>query len=118
MAGLKNITKLKITEITVVKGAPDTRTPEQRALASKAMDAWLEAGRGGYTQGQLEEAFDLVKPATHWKDPISVVVPRDKQNILQYAIPWFCGGFPVFTTVDANHVRVEHPGYWVAMGEA
>lgn len=73
--------------------------------------------RGGYTQEQLQEAFDLVKPKPHWKAAIAAKVPLDTDmKLLDFAIGYFTGGNISFQQECANHIYVEAPGYWECIG--
>ena len=112
---IKDIDFSKVT-ITVIEGEPDTRTPEQKADAQSALEAWVKAGKGGYTSEQLAEVFELVKPKPYWKDPIDAYVSIDKENILSYAIPFYCGGTVRFSLTPDDRLHVTHPGYWACIG--
>jgi hypothetical protein len=71
----------------------------------------------GFNRKQLQEGIDLVKPKPNWKMPISKVIPRDKINVVDAAIGFFCGGGAEFFDVkDANKVRVVAPGYYMQIG--
>lgn len=77
------------------------------------IDAWLEAGKGGYTTDQLKTAFDLVKNKEHWKYDIDAVIEADQVDVVSRAIPWYSGGGLMdFETLPNGKVRVRATGYW------
>lgn len=77
------------------------------------MDRWLEAGKGGFSTEQLQEAFQKVRDSEHWKNDIDAVVPAEMKDILIHAIPWHTGGGEVeFHDLGDGSVRVIAPGYW------
>lgn len=115
MAALKKLEDIDFSKVkvTVVEGKPDTRTEEQKELDAKAIDAWLEAGHGGYTTEQLREAFKVVANKEHWKYDIDADVPRSMRNILEYAIPYHVGGGHLeFIDLDDDKMRVLAAGYF------
>lgn len=78
------------------------------------IDAHLKAARGGYTQEQLQTAFDLVKDAAHWKNPIETIIDRDQMDVVDKAVPWFTGTVASFEeTDDRTKVRVTADGYYL-----
>lgn len=88
-------------------------TPEQQALQTNFLNAWLEAGKGGYTTEQLNEAFKSVANAEHWKYDIDAVIDAKDQNLMEFAIPFHTGGHGlVFEDVGEGKLRVTAPGYW------
>ncbi len=72
-------------------------------------------------QAQLEAAFELVKPAEHWKAPIDAVVSEaDLERVggvaaVDNAIAHFCGGGAEAHYVEGG-VRFIAPGYWAIIG--
>jgi hypothetical protein len=90
-------------------------TEEQKLAQTATLESWLEAGRGGYTTQQLQEAFKEVANSEGWKRDIDAVITADagKQNLLEFAIPWHTGGHGVvFEDAGEGLVRVTAPGYW------
>lgn len=86
---------------------------EQAAEQRRRIDRYLKDAAGGYSQEQLADAFDIVKNAEHWKNPIDAVVPRDMTDVLGRAIPWFTGTEASFSdTAKPDEVRVTAMGYW------
>lgn len=74
---------------------------------------FLEAARGGYTGEELNAAFDMVKDAGHWKNPIDAVIPRDQQDVVDKAIAWFTGTEASFYGHDdPEKLIVRAPGYF------
>lgn len=71
-----------------------------------------------YPQAQLEAAFDLVKPAGHWKDRIDATVPHDAvraiggQVVVEAAIAHFTGTTVDLVESDGPELRFVAPGYW------
>lgn len=73
----------------------------------------LDAARRGYTDEQMQEAFDLVKDADHWKNPIDRIVDRKHVDVLDVAITWYTGMPAFFEDVDdPAKVRVTCDGYF------
>jgi hypothetical protein len=69
-----------------------------------------------YSQEQLDQAFELVKPDTHWKAPVDALIEAGQVDIVTIAIVHFTGCVPNMEP-EGNKVRVTSVGYWVAMGE-
>lgn len=66
-----------------------------------------------YTQEQLDAAFSLVQNKTHWKGPISAVVPIDTDlNLVQAAIEHFTGTEADIVPINKSALLVKAPGYW------
>lgn len=66
------------------------------------------------TQTQLEAAFALVRPKTHWKDGINAVIDADQREIVAQAIIHFTGTVGKFTPVKSLNkpsLRVIAEGY-------
>ena len=71
---------------------------------------------GGWTQGQLSEAFDLVKPTGNWKMPIDATVRDDVDlQLLNDAVAYFTGGV-IATDRTSKGVRVRSEGYYHHIG--
>lgn len=69
------------------------------------------------TQEELEAAFGLVEPATHWKDRIDAVVDGSTDlAVLSRAVVHFTGSVPRFETLGDGRIRVRAAGYWEAVG--
>lgn len=80
----------------------------------ETMRAFIEAARGGFSPAELDEAFDVVKDAAHWKNPIDAIVPRSMVAVLQHAIPYYTGTLAeFFDTEDAEKVQVKADGYFL-----
>ncbi len=71
----------------------------------------IKNAMGGYTQEQLEAAFDLVAPAGDWKGPIDATIPRDKQEVVGIAVAHFSGTEAEFECAGDDRVRVTAIGY-------
>lgn len=73
--------------------------------------------RREYTQAQLEVAFDLIKPAGHWKDPIDATVQIDDvkraggEMAIREAIVHFTATLAVVES-DGPTMRFMAAGYW------
>ena len=67
-----------------------------------------------YTQAELKEAFELVQNAQHWKGPIEAVIPIEKRDVVEAAIPFYTATNAIFRPIQNNPARiyVEAPGYW------
>lgn len=82
-------------------------------LNKDELEAFLEEGRGGFTGEEISDAFDLVKDAEHWKNPIDAIIPAGKQAVVERAIPWYTGTEAAFEECDrAGYLRVTAPGYF------
>lgn len=80
----------------------------------ETMRAFIEAARGGFSPAELDEAFDVVKDAAHWKNPIDAIVPRSMVAVLERAIPYYTGtSAEFFDTEDAEKVQVKADGYFL-----
>lgn len=71
-------------------------------------------GPEGYRPAQLSAAFDLVKDADHWKNPIDAVVDEDMMDVLAESIPYYTGTPATFFEIDdqPGKLRVTAPGYF------
>lgn len=78
--------------------------------------AWLEAGRGGYSQEELEAAFNKVKNTEHWKNPVDAVIDAADMRVVSFAIPWFTSTQAIFETLGDGKLRVTADGYWSVEG--
>jgi hypothetical protein len=71
----------------------------------------------GYTQTELDEAFDLVKDPRNWKLPINAIVPKDTDlRAVSAAVAHFTGGGCETTQQADGTVRVTGAGYYVHIG--
>lgn len=68
------------------------------------------------TDKQLHAAFDLVKDAKNWKNPINAVIDAKDQDAVSQAVIYFTGSVPGFTPMKNGKVRVRSVGYYVAIG--
>lgn len=69
-----------------------------------------------YSRVQLLAAFNKVCDKQNWKNPIKGECDKEDIEILSYAIPFFAGCTPTFTAIGFNRLRVEAPGYYLAVG--
>lgn len=60
-------------------------------------------------QAQMTKAFNLVQPATHWKDPIAAIVPYEKLFSAGVTIEDIRQAVVHFTATTAR--ITEHGGY-------
>jgi hypothetical protein len=65
----------------------------------------------GYTQDELQAAFDKVKPDSHWKDPINATIRASDRDVVEAAIIHFTATEPKFTVEGAYTLRVRAAGY-------
>jgi len=67
----------------------------------------------GFTHGQLNEAFELIKNARHWKLSIDAWIHPNKFDICNEACIYFTGG-PLKKAQWAGDgaLRVTSPGYF------
>ena len=59
----------------------------------------------GFTHGELEKSFDLVKPETHWKDEIRAYCTSQELPAVLAAIEFFTGtsaGIDFVSKVDSE----------------
>lgn len=75
----------------------------------------------GYTQAQMEDAFEFVKPKNGWKNPIKAVVdsanPKIDINAILASIDYFCGGGGFSIPVEGStKVKICAPGYYSIIG--
>lgn len=69
-----------------------------------------------YTQEQLEQAFNLVKDKTNWKNPIKAKVPLDTDiELITEAVIHFTGGSPEIVQ-RKTHYQVSASGYYLCIG--
>lgn len=89
----------------------------------------LPASKEPITLRQLHQAFDLVKPRPHWKDPIDRwvdlenervpgVAVQEQVDLITEAVTWFTGSVPEFfyAAGSTTRVRVLAAGYYAAVG--
>lgn len=72
---------------------------------------------GGYTETQLSEAFDMIRPTENWKMPIDAVI-RDNDNVelVQYACMFYTGDYGTVTDNNDGTYRIRAPGYYMTIG--
>lgn len=81
------------------------------------MDATDFAARllGGYAHPELEAAFRLVEPLSHWKDRIDATVdlrnPDTDIPRLAFAVEFFTATRATITLVSGTRYRVTADGY-------
>ena len=51
---------------------------------------------GKYTQQELEDAFKMVQPKSHWKDPINAVIVTKYEPVVFEAVIHFTATVPHF----------------------
>lgn len=70
----------------------------------------------GYTRNQMKPAFDMVKNAEHWKNPIDAIVPKDTDtSLICAAIGFFAGSVAEVEEVSEGY-RITANGYFVDIG--
>lgn len=89
-------------------------TNESKGRVDQAIERLL----GGYTEDQLQAAFKLVQPVTHWKDRICAVVPATERAVVSYAIEFYTSTRATFqeirdetTGVPTGNLLVTADGY-------
>ena len=67
---------------------------------------------------RLAEVFDLVKTPGNWKNPIDMLVVKDKATEAEIvaAVTFYCGGSPEVVDYDSDFWRVTGAGYYVWIG--
>lgn len=77
------------------------------------MEAFVKRLQGGYTQEELQAAFDKVKNPEHWKARINALLePGEDMDVIDYAIRYFTGTECWWNTRKDGKIRVRAPGYW------
>lgn len=75
---------------------------------------------GGYTQLELEAAFNLVCNKENWKLPIKAELPSilsaEKRKLIAFAIGFYTGSETSFGKTAGGKLLVSAPGYYVAVG--
>ena len=78
-------------------------------------DRWEDESFVGYTYGELEVAFKMVRNPDDWKAPIDSVVAAEFVDVVVNAIIFFCATEVEVTEVEHDRVvnarRVESVGY-------
>ena len=64
-----------------------------------------------YNQQQLDAAFKLVQPKTHWKDRIKAKIKHEDQDIVMDAVIHFTGTVPSFKKNKDGTLTVTALGY-------
>jgi hypothetical protein len=75
--------------------------------------------RKEYSQQELEDAFKLIRPKGHWKDPIRCVLKKPTEETLDRvsrACSHFTGSLAEFETLPNGDVRVTAAGYYLTIG--
>lgn len=76
----------------------------------------------GFTDRELDAAFDLVKDRTNWKMPINKIVYLDKTTIslecILESIIFYTGGEGdvYYSPTNPKKVRIQSPGYYNCIG--
>jgi hypothetical protein len=78
----------------------------------------------GYTQKELQEAFNLVANKSNWKDPTCTKISKknlDKyRKVIEAAVPYFTGSCAEFTYSEDSIGRktywCEFDGYYICIG--
>lgn len=72
----------------------------------------------GYTERELAAAFDSVKPAGNWKNPIDIILTltEEQREAVSAAVAFYTGSETMFTDRDDGKVRVRAAGYYLTIG--
>jgi hypothetical protein len=90
--------------------------PEPAKQPGQPEMAGPEKVYGGYTHGQLTEAFALVKNPDNWKLPIAATVPADADRAaISAAVVFFTGSMAEFIP-GRRGLHVGAAGYYAAIG--
>lgn len=83
---------------------------------------WLDHIMGGFTEEQLQLAFDCVKPEGNWKLRIEQRINASVVSIsrfqIQKAIDFYAGGGATFEPHDDGSYTVRAPGYYALIGSS
>jgi len=88
--------------------------PSAIAVTPEEFDALCDVF-APYTQAELEEAFNWVKPDPNWKLPIDCQIAECLRDRVDAAINHFVGGGAKFTR-SIGGLRVTAPGYYATIG--
>jgi hypothetical protein len=72
----------------------------------------------GYSRAQLQSAFDRVRPAGSWKNPIEAYFPQlsaEDFKAIDAALVFFCGCHASMVNTSGI-VKVTAPGYYLTIG--
>lgn len=88
--------------------------PATRGAVFAAKDAVF----AGYTQAELDAAFDLVKAKDHWKNPIDATIEADEDTraAIHAAVAFFTGSETTVHPQPDGRVRFTAPGYYLTIG--
>ena len=91
---------------------PSSTVQVNTPTASQVRDV-IDSLKSKYSQSQLEEAFKVVQPASHWKNPIYKVIPDiyDRALIAE-SIVHFTATEATFTPAGEGYVKVTADGYF------
>lgn len=75
----------------------------------------------GYSTGTLSAAFDKVKSKTHWKNPVTAIIPVADFDVTSAAVSFYTGSELQWmreykTGRNAGKVRVFADGYYRVIG--
>jgi hypothetical protein len=73
-----------------------------------------------WTLADLAEAFDVVKNAEHWKNPIDADLPEawsteERRKQIRAAVIWYTGSVPAFHRVPGKPWRCVAAGYYLTI---
>lgn len=89
---------------------------DDRGACICAQPVKLEGGRR-VTVGDLRGAFDLVKPAGHWKGAINATLHEGSDlELIVAAVEFFTGSKATATPVNGGMHRILAAGYYAAVG--
>lgn len=80
------------------------------------MDNQVVSSRG-YTHAELNEAFQKIQNAEHWKNPIDAWIHPNQFEVCAEACCYFTGSSLSRVQWAGEHaVRVMAPGYYLTIG--
>lgn len=75
---------------------------------------------GGYTDKELNDAFNLVANKENWKLPISATLPSitsaSKRKLIAFAVTFYTGSVATFGKTASGKLLITAPGYYAAVG--
>lgn len=91
------------------------------ASTLQSLDEQIVASRDGhqFTRAELSKAFDVVKPADHWKNAIDArvaILTKRERIAIEEAVIFFAGCHADFTPLGGDLFRVTAIGYFAAVG--
>lgn len=96
---------------TLVKGTAAAVGPDGKPAGEIEISV-VGLSEHEFSVAEMEAAFDLVKPAEHWKAPIDAVIPAEKRAVVAEAVAYYTATEAEFAPAGFGELRVTAAGYW------